>query len=211
MPRDVPEITAETLLMAYASGVFPMAESREDPEVFWVDPKRRGVLPLDAFRMSRSLARTIRRGAFTVTRDIEFDGVLAGCADRDETWINPTIAALYRQLHRVGLAHSVEVWDAERLVGGVYGVTLGQAFFGESMFSRARDASKVALAHTVAILRRQGFTLFDTQFLTDHLASLGATEVSRAAYHARLRAALAGQARFTGPVPEADEVLAMRP
>ena len=210
MPRDTAEITAETLLMAYASGVFPMAESRDDPEIFWVDPARRGILPLDGFRLSRSLARTIRQGRFEVTFDDDFAAVLEGCADRDETWINPAIAALYRRLHALGLAHSVEVREAGALVGGVYGVTLGRAFFGESMFSRARDASKVALAYAVAMLRGDGYALFDTQFLTDHLASLGGVEVSRAEYHRRLRAALDGAARLAGPVPTSEAVLALR-
>ncbi|MFO6464023.1 leucyl/phenylalanyl-tRNA--protein transferase [Jannaschia sp. KMU-145] len=210
MPRDTPHLTAETLLMAYASGVFPMAESRDDPDIFWVDPTLRGVLPLDGFRLSRSLGKVIRSGQFEVTLDAAFDGVLAGCADRDETWINPEIARLYTQLHRGGHAHSIEVWSDGQLVGGVYGVTLGAAFFGESMFSRARDASKVALAYAVAMLRRDGFTLFDTQFLTDHLARLGAVEIPRATYHARLRQALSGGARLQGPVPQSSAVMHLR-
>lgn len=210
MPRDTTEITAETLLMAYASGVFPMAESRDDPEIFWVDPKRRGILPLDGFRMSRSLARTIRQGRYDVTLDADFAAVVAGCADRDETWINPAIASLYRRLHALRLAHSVEVWQDGALAGGVYGVALGRAFFGESMFSRARDASKVALAYTVAMLRRGGYTLFDTQFLTDHLASLGGIEVPRAEYRARLRDALDGAAALGRGVPDREEALALR-
>ena len=210
MPRDTPDITAETLLMAYASGVFPMAESREDPEIFWVDPKRRGVLPLDGFRLSRSLARTIRRGHLSVTLDEDFDGVLAGCADRDETWINPAIAALYRRLHTLRLAHSFEVSRDGVLVGGLYGVALGRAFFGESMFSHTSDASKVALAYGVTLLRRGGYALFDMQFLTAHLASLGGVEIPRAEYHRRLRAALDGTAQLAGPVPTAGEVLALR-
>ncbi|MEM8848856.1 MAG: leucyl/phenylalanyl-tRNA--protein transferase [Pseudomonadota bacterium] len=210
MPRDAPEITSELLLMAYASGVFPMAESRDDPDIFWVDPERRGVLPLDSFRLSRSLAKTIRRGRFRITLNADFDGVLEGCADRDETWINPAIAGLYRALHRAGHAHSLEVWDGQILAGGVYGVTLGAAFFGESMFSRRRDASKVALAYQVALLRRRGFVLFDTQFLTDHLASLGAVEIPRVQYHAQLRHALAQPAQLTGPVPDQTEVMHLR-
>ena len=210
MPRDTHEITAETLLMAYASGVFPMAESRDDPEIFWVDPKRRGIMPLDGFRLSRSLARTIRRETFAVTVNEDFAGVVAGCADRDETWINPAIAALYRRLHALRLAHSVEVRIDGALVGGVYGVTLGAAFFGESMFSRTRDASKVALAYAVAMLRAGGYRLFDTQFLTEHLASLGGIEISRAAYHARLRDALDATAHLDGTVPDRDAVLALR-
>ena len=211
MPRDAaPEITPETLLMAYASGVFPMSEGRDDPELFWVDPRLRGVVPLDGFRLSRSLARTIRRGRFTLSLDRDFAGVVDGCADRDETWINRPIARLYQDLHGLGRAHSIEVRDTDgALVGGLYGVTLGAAFFGESMFSRVRDASKVAMAGTVAVLRRGGFTLFDTQFLTAHLASLGAVEIPRATYHARLRDALGRDARLCGPVPDGAELIGM--
>ncbi|MEM7490038.1 MAG: leucyl/phenylalanyl-tRNA--protein transferase [Pseudomonadota bacterium] len=210
MPRDTPEITPDTLLMAYASGVFPMAESRDDPEIYWVDPERRGVVPLDGFRISRSLGKVIRRQRFAVTLDAAFDGVVDGCADRAETWISPAIADLYRALHRDGHAHSLEVWDGPDLAGGVYGVTLGAAFFGESMFSRRRDASKVALAYMVALLRARHFLLFDTQFLTDHLASLGAVEIPRPQYHAQLRRALAHPAELTGPVPDHSEVMHLR-
>ncbi|CTQ48736.1 leucyl/phenylalanyl-tRNA--protein transferase [Jannaschia donghaensis] len=212
MPRDMPPITPETLLMAYASGVFPMAEGRDDPEIFWVDPKQRGVLPLDGFRMSRSLSKTVGQSPFVVTLNEDFGGVLAGCADREETWINAEIAALYLELHRSGFAHSLEVWadHGQRLVGGVYGVTLGSAFFGESMFSRARDASKIALAYMVTLLRQQGFTLFDTQFLTDHLASLGGAEISRAQYHAQLTHALGRTADLEGPMPQSLAVRQLR-
>ncbi|MEM7709491.1 MAG: leucyl/phenylalanyl-tRNA--protein transferase [Pseudomonadota bacterium] len=208
--RDTPDITPETLLMAYASGVFPMAESRDDPDIFWVDPERRGVLPLDGFYLTRSLAKVIRRGRFAVTLNRDFDGVLAGCADREETWINPAIAQLYRALYRGGQAHSLEVWDDDTLAGGVYGVAMGGAFFGESMFSRRRDASKVALAYLVTILRARGFVLFDTQFLTDHLARLGAVEIPRPHYHAQLRHALAQTAALTGPIPDQFEVMHLR-
>jgi leucyl/phenylalanyl-tRNA--protein transferase len=208
MPRDTQELTAETLLMAYASGVFPMAESQDDPEIFWVDPKLRGVVPLDGFHLSRSLARTIRRRRFHVTLDEAFGQVVDGCADREETWINRPIARLYGQLHRLGFAHSIEVWEGEVLAGGLYGVAMGGAFFGESMFSRRRDASKVAMAWTVAMLSEGGFALFDTQFLTDHLASLGGVEIGRDLYHARLRAALARSARMPWPAPGPEEVLA---
>ncbi|CTQ32109.1 leucyl/phenylalanyl-tRNA--protein transferase [Jannaschia rubra] len=210
MPRDTTEITSDLLLSAYASGVFPMAERRDDPDIFWVDPRRRGILPLDGFRMSRSLSRVIGRGRFGVTLNADFAGVLDGCADREETWINPGIAALYADLHARGFAHSLEIWDGEVLAGGVYGVTLGAAFFGESMFSRRTDASKVALAYMVTLLRRQGFMLFDTQFLTDHLASLGGIEITRAAYHDRLRDALARTARLEGPVPDQSAVRHLR-
>ena len=197
---DGPDLTPETLLMAYASGIFPMAETRDSPEVFWVDPKRRGILPLEGFHISRSLARRMRRCGYNATVNHEFAGVVAACADRSETWINDTIAALYGDLHASGHAHSVEVWDGPALIGGVYGVTLGAAFFGESMFSRRPDGSKIALACLVDRLRRTGFTLFDTQFITPHLASLGAIEISRAEYHDRLEAALDGQADFlSGP------------
>jgi leucyl/phenylalanyl-tRNA---protein transferase len=204
-----PELTPELLLRAYANGVFPMAEHRTDDQVFWVDPQRRGVIPLQRFHISRSLAKTIRSGHFTVTTDQVFDQVVAGCADRAETWINATIAGLYQQLHSLGQAHSLEVWEGGALVGGVYGVTLGAAFFGESMFSRRTDASKLALAYLVDRLRLGGFCLFDTQFLTAHLASLGAIEISRAEYRKRLRAALLAEASFdhAGPVPAGYDVL----
>ncbi|MFQ1701583.1 leucyl/phenylalanyl-tRNA--protein transferase [Loktanella agnita] len=204
-----PILTPDLLLQAYKVGVFPMSESRDDPDVFWVDPRMRGIFPLTGFRISRSLARTMRRGQFTVTVDTAFDAVVQGCADRDETWINDTIFALYRALFQRGQAHSVEVWDGQRLVGGVYGVTVGAAFFGESMFSRATDASKLALAFLIDRLRLGGFTLFDTQFLTPHLASLGAVEIPRASYRKRLAGAIAQQADFTvaGPVPPPQDVI----
>lgn len=195
----VTAITPDLLLHAYAMGVFPMAEGRDDPTVHWVDPRLRGVIPLDGFHMSRSLAKVIRQGRFSVTTDRDFAGVVQGCADRPETWINDEIFNLYNSLQAMGRAHSLEVWQEGQLVGGVYGVTLGAAFFGESMFSRATDASKVALAYLVHRLRAGGFTLFDTQFLTPHLASLGAVEISRAAYHKRLKAALQAQAQFNPP------------
>ena len=189
--------------------MFPMSEGRDDPEVFWVDPRMRGVFPLNRFHISRSLARTLRRGHFTITTDTAFADVVASCADRDETWINDTIFDLYLSLFAQGHAHSVEVWEGQHLVGGVYGVTIGAAFFGESMFSRATDASKVALAYLVDRLRLGGFTLFDTQFLTPHLASLGAVEIPRADYHALLAAAISAQASFTqpGPVSDAQDVI----
>ncbi len=193
------ELTPEILLHGYAMGIFPMAEHRDDPEIFWVDPRRRGVMPLDGFHLSRSLARAMRRTHFTNSINRDFDAVVAACADRAETWINGEIAALYGALHRAGHAHSFEVWDGEELAGGVYGVTLGRAFFGESMFSRRTNGSKMALAALVDRLNRAGFTLFDTQFLTDHLASLGAVEISRAAYHAQLEDAKSGYADFTAP------------
>jgi leucyl/phenylalanyl-tRNA---protein transferase len=191
-----PDVTAETLLRAYMMGIFPMAEGRDDPTMHWVDPRLRGILPLDAFHVSQSLARRIRKGGYDVRVDTDFAGVVTACADRTETWINPAIHDLYLQLHKAGFAHSVEIWD-KTLIGGVYGVTIGGAFFGESMFSRRTDASKLALAHAVRRLRAGGFTLFDTQFLTPHLASLGGIEITRADYHKRLNAALNVQATFT--------------
>ena len=190
------DLTPEILLHGYSIGIFPMAEHRDDPEIFWVDPRRRGVMPLNGFHISRSLTRAMRRSTFHHTINRDFDGVVAGCADREDTWINAEITALYTALHHAGHAHSLEVWDGTALVGGVYGVTLGRAFFGESMFSRRTNASKMALAAMVDRLRHAGFTLFDTQFLTDHLASLGAQEISRAEYHAQLDVAKRGTARF---------------
>lgn len=187
---DHVDLTPELLLRAYSNGVFPMAESRDDPELMWIDPHERGILPLDGFHISRSLARVIRSERFTVTLNQDFRTVMEGCADRPETWINDTIFDLYTTLHDMGFGHSFEVWEGNRLVGGVYGLTLGTAFFGESMFSRVPDASKIALATAVAWLNRTGFTLFDTQFITPHLASLGGVEISRDLYHALLGNAL---------------------
>ena len=184
----------DLLLRAYSVGVFPMADSREAREIFWVEPKRRGVMPLDGFRLSHSLAKTVRSDRFRVTVDTAFARVVSLCAesrpDRPDTWINPQIEAAYADLHARGHAHSVECWHGDALVGGLYGVTLGGAFFGESMFSRERDASKVALAWLVARLRAGGFRLLDCQFITDHLASLGAIEISRDDYVSLLDAAL---------------------
>jgi leucyl/phenylalanyl-tRNA--protein transferase len=192
-------ITPDVLLRAYAAGIFPMAESRDDPTIHWIDPKRRGVIPLDRFHISRSLRHRILHSNYTIRTDSAFSGVVQGCAERDETWINGDIFALYLALHQADYAHSLEVWEADVLIGGVYGVTLGAAFFGESMFSRRTDASKVALAWLVHRLRAGGFTLFDTQFLTAHLASLGGVEISRAEYRAQLAAALQQQATFDPP------------
>ncbi|MCR8825779.1 leucyl/phenylalanyl-tRNA--protein transferase [Pseudosulfitobacter koreensis] len=191
------DLTPEILLHGYSIGIFPMAEHRDDPEIFWVDPRKRGVMPLDGFHMSRSLARAMRRSDWRVAINTDFDGTVAACADRSETWINAEIRGLYNALHRGGHAHSFELYEGDALIGGVYGVTLGGAFFGESMFSRRTNASKMALGACVDHLRRCGFTLFDTQFLTDHLASLGGVEVSRAGYHRMLEAALKDNASFT--------------
>ncbi|WP_298836874.1 leucyl/phenylalanyl-tRNA--protein transferase [uncultured Roseobacter sp.] len=193
------QLTPEVLMQGYASGIFPMAEHRHDHEVFWVDPRRRGILPLDGFHVSRSLRRAMRRSAFTVTINEDFAGVVDACADRPDTWINDTIRGLYLALRSRGQAHSLEVRDAGELVGGVYGVVLGAAFFGESMFSRRTNASKIALACLVDRLKDGGFQLFDTQFLTAHLASLGAVEISRAQYRSKLFEARNADADFLAP------------
>src|SRR6202521_2293631 len=194
------EITPEVLLRAYACGIFPMAESADDPTLFWVEPEMRGVIPLDRFRISSRLARTVRSDAFTVTVNTAFKAVIAGCAapqaGRDDTWINKRIRDLYIGLHQIGHCHSVEVWDNDDLVGGLYGVSLGRAFFGESMFHRGRDASKIALVHLIARLRAGGYRLLDTQYDTDHLKTFGAVEVSRRAYHKQLEEAILGEADF---------------
>jgi leucyl/phenylalanyl-tRNA--protein transferase len=195
------ELTPELLLAAYAQGLFPMAEGRDDPEVHWIEPKRRGLLPLDGFHVSRSLGRVIRQGRFRASFDRDFAGVVAGCAERETTWISGAIARAYARLHARGHAHSVEVWEGEELVGGVYGVSLGAAFFGESMFSRRTDASKVALWHLVGRLGACGFRLFDTQFLTPHLASLGGVEVPRGTYRRLLEEALRHEAVFDASPP----------
>lgn len=186
-----------------------MAESRDDPDLFWVDPQFRGVFPLDGFHISRSLARTIRQEPFAVKMNTAFMDVVAGCADREVTWINPQLLGLYNKLHQMGHAHSVEIWEQETLVGGVYGLTINGAFFGESMFSRRTDASKIALAYLVAHLRQGGFRLFDTQFITPHLASLGASEIPRDAYHILLEQALNAGADFlhSAEMPTAYSVL----
>ena len=190
------------LLKAYAAGIFPMADGRDAPEVYWVEPRKRGVLPLDSFRLSRSLAKTLRSGRFETTADRAFGDVVRLCAeeaaDRPSTWINHQIEASVALLHAGGHAHSIETWEKGKLVGGLYGVKLGRAFFGESMFSRATDASKVALAHLVARLRAGGFTLLDCQFITPHLASLGAIEIDRSDYLAALVSAVTGAAAGAG-------------
>ncbi len=207
--RDrTPELSAELLLRAYAAGIFPMSESRDDPHVFWVDPEVRGVLPLDRFHVSRRLRKTVRRGLYRVSCDGAFSEVVGSCAEsttgRRETWINPAIERAVLELHDMGFAHSVEAWDEDRLVGGLYGVALGGAFFGESMFSRARDASKVALVHLVARLRFGGFRLLDTQFVTDHLRQFGAIEIPARVYLERLDEALKFQSVFHADAKEAD-------
>ena len=202
------EITADLVLKAYAYGVFPMAKSRGDSDVFWVQPKLRGILPLDDFHVSRSLRKRLRQGTFTVTIDQDFAGVMAGCAEaaegRMDTWINDRIIQLFTELYDAGLAHSVEVWKDGALVGGVYGLAMGAAFFGESMFSRETDASKVALTHLAGILIRGGFTLLDTQFITDHLKRFGAIEISQQEYLTLLSAALTRPGIFDGPLTQRD-------
>ncbi|GAA4760122.1 leucyl/phenylalanyl-tRNA--protein transferase [Novosphingobium ginsenosidimutans] len=192
-PVPLQTIEPDLLMMAYRSGIFPMADARDDPEIFWVEPRRRAILPLDGFNCSRSLARTLRRGRFTVTCNADFGAVMQACAaprrESGETWISDRIEASYRELHALGHAHSIECWQQGELVGGLYGVGFDRVFCGESMFSRVPDASKVALAWLVAALRRGGAELLDCQFMTDHLASLGAIEISQARYLALLRSA----------------------
>jgi leucyl/phenylalanyl-tRNA--protein transferase len=194
------EITPEVLLKAYACGIFPMAESAEDPSLYWIEPDLRGIIPLDRFYVSSRLARTVRSDQFKVTVNHDFDGVIDGCAQpqtgRPRTWINERIRTLYRKLYERRHCHSIEVYLGDELVGGLYGVALGRAFFGESMFHRARDASKVALVHLVARLKAGGFALLDTQFVTDHLKSFGAIEVPRRQYHKLLESALSGEGDF---------------
>lgn len=211
-PKSPQKLTTNLLLAAYAHGIFPMSDSAEDPAIYWVEPRLRGVMPLDGFHISRSLRKVLRRGDYSVTLNADFDGVVAGCAARANTWINAPIRAAYRDLFARGHAHSLEVWaapgedprpgpignfgvdsvdpDAPRLVGGIYGVSLGGAFFGESMFSTRREASKIAIAYLVDWLCKSGFQLFDTQFQTAHLKSLGAVEIPQAAYLERLKGAL---------------------
>ncbi|MBE1203746.1 leucyl/phenylalanyl-tRNA--protein transferase [Aminobacter carboxidus] len=193
-------IPTDLLLKAYASGVFPMAESASDPEVFWVRPETRGIIPFDAFHVPHSLAKTIRQGHFEVRFDSDFEGVIDACAERRagrlSTWINAPIREAYTHLHRIGNAHSVEAWRDGELVGGLYGVSLGRAFFGESMFSRETDASKVCLVHLVERLKQRGFLLLDTQFTTDHLKRFGAVDVPRDKYEKMLAKALVGEATF---------------
>jgi leucyl/phenylalanyl-tRNA--protein transferase len=189
-------LTPEMLLSGYAVGIFPMAEHRGDKNLFWVDPRKRGIIPLDGFHISRSLSKTIRSERFNVTYDLDFSGIVSGCADRGETWINDILIKLYQQLHSAKIARSVEVWENGILVGGVFGITMGGAFFGESMFSQRTDASKVALAYLVDRLTTGGFRLCDTQFITPHLASLGGIEVTREQYRKQLDTALQIDANF---------------
>ncbi|NTJ42145.1 leucyl/phenylalanyl-tRNA--protein transferase [Agrobacterium larrymoorei] len=188
------DITVDMLLRAYSIGLFPMAESADDPELFWVEPELRGVIPLDDFHVSKSLSKAIRKKPFDIRFDTDFEGVMSGCAeeatDRPSTWINDTIRKLYSELHHIGHAHSVEAWEGDQLVGGLYGVSLGAAFFGESMFSRRTNASKICLVHLVERLREKGFTLLDTQFTTEHLKTFGAIDIPKVEYAKMLEAAV---------------------
>jgi leucyl/phenylalanyl-tRNA--protein transferase len=194
------EITPEVLLKAYACGIFPMAESADDPALYWIEPELRGIIPIDGFHVPARLARTVRTTPFTVRVDRAFDAVVEGCAepkvDRARTWINTRIRKIYRALYAEGHCHTVEVYDGDELVGGLYGVSLGRAFFGESMFHRARDASKIALVHLVARLKAGGYRLLDTQFVTDHLKTFGAVELPKKQYHRLLEDALVGEGDF---------------
>lgn len=195
-------LTADQILRAYALGVFPMARQHDDPKLYWVDPEKRGILPLKDFHLPRSLKKVMKRGAFDMKVDTAFDQVLELCAEstarRPETWINSEIVRLFTDLHHAGLAHSVESWQDGKLVGGLYGLSLGSAFFGESMFSRATDASKAALAYLAALMKKGGYTLLDTQFVTDHLAQFGAVEIPRRDYLRLLAQALDRPASFQG-------------
>jgi leucyl/phenylalanyl-tRNA--protein transferase len=194
------EITPEVLLKAYACGIFPMAESAEDPALYWIEPEYRGIIPLDGFHLPSRLARTVRSDRFEIRVNHDFEGVLDGCSEpapgRARTWINKRIRTLYRKLFDIGHCHSIEAYEDGQLAGGLYGVCLGRAFFGESMFHRSRDASKVALVHLVARLKAGDFRLLDTQFVTDHLKTFGAIEVSRRQYHKLLEGALVGEGNF---------------
>lgn len=200
------EITPEVLLKAYACGIFPMAENADDPALHWVEPQMRGIIPLDRLHIPGRLARTVRADPYTVVANRDFDAVIDACAEsapgRTNTWINQRIRRLYRGLYAIGHCHTVEVYDGDALVGGLYGVSLGAVFFGESMFHRARDASKIALVHLVARLNAGGFQLLDTQFLTDHLKTLGAYEVPRRHYQKLLANGLEGDADFEAVPPD---------
>jgi leucyl/phenylalanyl-tRNA--protein transferase len=205
-------LSADQMLRAYALGVFPMARQHDDDRLYWVDPEKRGILPLDEFHLPRSLRKTLQREIFTFKVDSAFSEVMALCAEstarRPETWINNEIMRLFTELNRAGMAHSVEAWQGDRLVGGLYGLGMGGAFFGESMFSRVTNASKAALAILVALLKKGGFTLLDTQFVTDHLAQFGTVEIPRRSYLRLLAHALECPARFHGGLP-VGEVLAL--
>ena len=204
------QLTPDLLLRAYAIGIFPMAESRLDPELHWIDPDMRGILPLDSLHVPRKLRATLRKETFKVRCNTAFHDVIEGCAEpaenRPDTWINPVIERLYNELHEMGFAHSVECWVKDRLVGGLYGVALGGAFFGESMFSRVTDASKIALIHLVMRLKRSGFVLLDTQFNTPHLSRFGVVEVPREDYRKLLTQAVSTKAEFYSGVVTSSEM-----
>jgi leucyl/phenylalanyl-tRNA--protein transferase len=204
MTEEPLPLTPELLLQAYSVGIFPMGSEGSDEELYWVDPHERGIIPLDGLHVSRSLRRTIRRGGFDVRVNHDFRAMMRDCATREETWINDTILDLYTALHERGSAHSIEVWRGPERIGGLYGVSIGAAFFGESMVSHERDASKIALVWLVARLRAGGFRLLDTQFTTAHLASMGGIGISRATYHALLQNALPCPADFNTLDREAD-------
>lgn len=215
-PDDIViEITPQVLLKAYTCGIFPMAESADDPALFWIEPQQRGVLPLEGVHIPKRLARTVRQGTFEVRIDTDFEGVISGCAasrpGRRSTWINPKIRALYRDLFEMGYCHTVETWKDGQLVGGLYGVALAGAYFGESMFSTERDASKVALTYLCARLMYGGFTLLDTQFVTEHLRQFGTVEIERAEFHVRLEKALELRGDFLELPKDApgDQILAI--
>jgi leucyl/phenylalanyl-tRNA---protein transferase len=219
--RDDPmfEITPQVLLKAYSCGIFPMAESADDPALYWIEPQQRGVLPLDALHIPKRLLRTVRTTPFKVKVDSDYDGVIDGCAapraGRMSTWINNRIRCLYRELFELGSCHTVEVWDGDKMVGGLYGVALKSAFFGESMFSTERDASKIALVHLTARLIRGGFTLLDTQFVTEHLRQFGTIELDRMTFQRELENALDQDADFyalprDASGPEVAEIFAAR-
>jgi leucyl/phenylalanyl-tRNA---protein transferase len=201
----VTQISPELLLKAYAFGVFPMAKSRDDQEVYWVQPKERGIIPLQKFHVPRSLRKILRRTTFEITLDTAFDAVIAGCAEsgpsREDTWINKKIVDLFTDLFDAGIAHSVEVWVADQLVGGLYGLSMGAVFFGESMFTRQDNASKIALCHLVAIMKAGGYRLLDTQFITDHLERFGAIEIAHADYMKELGDALGHIGQFGPALP----------
>lgn len=200
-------LDARTLLSGYAQGVFPMAASADDPTLHWFDPKRRGVLPIGGIHASRSLRRDLRRGGWSAHLDGDFNAIVAACAERDDTWINTPLKGLYAQLHRAGYAHAIEIRQSGEFAGGLFGITIGGAFFGESMMSARRNGSKMALIWLSSHLARCGFTLFDTQFITPHLASMGGTEITRAAYHRRLERAIQRPASFHAhPLPDAAQL-----
>lgn len=203
-----PALTPDLMIRAYAAGIFPMSDGAHHPEVFWVDPQRRGVFPLDSFHISRSLRKRLQRGGYEIAINRDFAGTVLSCADRDETWINAQIFSTYLALHAQGYAHSIEVWEGGQMIGGVFGIALGAGFFGESMFSARTDGSKIALAYLIHRLRVGGFQLFDTQFTTEHLQSLGAVDLPRVEYRRRLKTAVTSHANFfAAETPETPSLL----